>query len=279
MDKKSTYEKVAHALDYIHIHFKEQPALERVAHEVNLSPHHFQKVFTEWVGISPKKFLQFISVEHAKKILQESRATLFNTAYQTGLSGTGRLHDLFVTIEGMTPGEFKDGGKNLSLHYSYAETSFGEILIASTPIGICHIAFVESRETALDDLQNCFPNATYTHRTDVLQKQALKVFNCNMADAPNITLHLRGTDFQLKVWKTLLQIPSGNLASYGALAEAIEKPNASRAVGTAVGSNPVAYIIPCHRVIQSSGVLGNYKWNGTRKKALIGWEASKYENL
>jgi AraC family transcriptional regulator of adaptative response/methylated-DNA-[protein]-cysteine methyltransferase len=242
---------------------------------VHISPFHFQRLFTDWAGVSPKKFLQYISVQHAKNILKEQQATLFDAAYETGLSGTGRLHDLFIKIEGMTPGEFKNGGENLMINYSYAETPFGNIVVASTAKGICYMAFADDEQKAFADLQQHFPNAGFKQMLDIIQQNALYIFTHNWTELHQIKLHLKGTDFQLKVWETLLKIPMGQLSTYGAIAQQIKNPNASRAVGTAIGSNPVAFLIPCHRVIQSTGTFGGYMWGPIRKTAIIGWEAAK----
>lgn len=270
------YNRIAEAIDYIKANFREQPNLDAVAEKVHLSPFHFQRLFTEWAGTSPKKFLQYISVEHAKKILKEnSQATLFDTAYETGLSGTSRLHDLFVNIEGMTPAEYKNGGKNLFINYSFAESPFGNIIVASTEKGVCFMAFAESEAIGLEDLKHKFPNATFARKLDLVQQNALFIFQNDWSKLSEIKLHLKGTDFQLKVWETLLKIPMGQLSTYGSIAQQIEKPNASRVVGTAIGSNPVAFLIPCHRVIQSSGTFGGYMWGNTRKTAIIGWEGAQ----
>lgn len=269
------YNRIAEAIEYIKTNFKSQPSLEKLAEKVHISPAHFQRMFTEWAGTSPKKFLQFISVEHAKKILKEEQATLFDTAFETGLSSTSRLHDLFVNIEGMTPAEYKNGGKNLYINYSFAESPFGNVIVASTPKGICYMAFEENEEMALNNLQTKFPNASFQRKLDLMQQNALFIFQNDWNKLNEIKLHLKGTDFQLKVWESLLKIPMGGLSTYGNLAEKIGNPNASRAVGTAIGNNPVAYLIPCHRVIQSTGKFGDYMWGNTRKTAIIGWEGVK----
>jgi AraC family transcriptional regulator of adaptative response/methylated-DNA-[protein]-cysteine methyltransferase len=270
-----TYHRIAEAIEYIKTNFKQQPNLDDVAQKVNLSPYHFQRLFSEWAGTSPKKFLQYISVEHAKKLLEEKHTSLFDTAYQTGLSGTSRLHDLFINIEGMTPAEYKKGGKNLTINYSIAESPFGNLIVASTTKGICYMAFNENESLSLEDLIAKFPNASFSRKLDLLQQNALFIFQHDWSKLPQIKLHLKGTDFQLKVWETLLKIPMGQLSTYGAIAHQIEKPYASRAVGTAIGSNPIAFLIPCHRVIQSSGTIGGYMWGSTRKTAMIGWEGAK----
>jgi AraC family transcriptional regulator of adaptative response/methylated-DNA-[protein]-cysteine methyltransferase len=269
------YSRIAEAIDYIKGNFKIQPNLNDVADQVHLSPSHFQRLFTEWAGTSPKKFLQYISVEHAKRILKDEQATLFETAHETGLSSTSRLHDLFVNIEGMTPAEYKNGGMDLAINYSFAESPFGSLIVASTPKGVCYMAFQDDEELAMDDLKRRFPNADFQRRLDLLQQNALFIFQNDWSKLNEIKLHLKGSDFQLKVWESLLKIPMGKLQTYGHVAEQIGHPKASRAVGTAIGSNPVAFLIPCHRVIQSSGTFGGYMWGPTRKAAIIGWEGAK----
>jgi AraC family transcriptional regulator, regulatory protein of adaptative response / methylated-DNA-[protein]-cysteine methyltransferase len=271
------YNRIAAAIKYIETHFKDQPNLDEVAANVHLSPFHFQKLFTDWAGVSPKKFLQYISIQYAKNILKDKQATLFDAAFETGLSGTGRLHDLFVKIEGMTPGEFKNGGEHLCINYSYAETPFGNIVVASTTKGICYMAFADDEQQALIDLQQYFPKANFKQILDTIQQNALYIFTQDWAKLPQIKLHLKGTNFQLKVWETLLKIPIGQLSTYGDIATQIKNPKAARAVGTAIGSNPVAFLIPCHRVIQATGTLGGYMWGPIRKTAIIGWEAAKIQ--
>jgi len=273
--EKTNYSRIAEAIGYINENFKTQPGLEEVAEKIHVSPFHFQRLFTEWAGVSPKKFLQYITVEHAKKLLKENQATLFDTAFETGLSGTGRLHDLFINIEGMSPGEYKNGGENLTINYSFAETPFGNILVASTPRGICHMSFADNETLALRSMQEMFPNASYRQMVDLAQQNVLYVFTHDWTRLNQIKLHLKGTEFQLKVWETLLKIPMGQLATYGNIAKQIQRPTASRAVGTAIGDNPVAFLITCHRVIQSSGVFGQYHWGSIRKTAIIGWEAAR----
>lgn len=269
------YQRIAKAIEYIQSNFKLQPNLDEVAEKVNLSPAHFQKIFTDWAGTSPKKFLQFISLEHAKSLLKEEKANLFDAALETGLSSTSRLHDLFVNIEGMSPAEYKNGGKNLNINYSFSESPFGEIMTASTGKGVCYMAFAENKENALRDLVNKFPNASFFEKQDEFQQNALSIFTKDWSELGAIKLHLKGTDFQLKVWESLLTIPMGKLSTYGNLAREIGSPKASRAVGTAIGSNPVAFLIPCHRVIQSTGKIGGYMWGSDRKQMMIGWESSK----
>jgi AraC family transcriptional regulator of adaptative response/methylated-DNA-[protein]-cysteine methyltransferase len=272
LKEQTNFDRIALAIQYISTHYREQPDLDDVAAKVNLSPFHFQRLFTEWAGVSPKKFVQFMSISHAKNILREN--TILETAWEAGLSGPGRLHDLFVTIEGMTPGEYKNGGESLLIRYSYHDSPFGPMLIASTGKGICYMAFENEEQNVIEDLHHLFPNAGFMHQSDMLHQAALSFignYNCDN----KIRLHLKGTPFQLKVWEALLKIPVGRLTSYGAVAKSISHPSASRAVGSAIGDNPVALIIPCHRVIQQCGVIGNYHWGPFRKKAIIAWEASK----
>jgi len=275
--QQTNFNRIAGAIDFIQHNFKQQPALDEVAEAIHVSPFHFQKLFTDWAGVSPKKFLQYITVEHAKKMLKEDQSTVTDAAFETGLSGTGRLHDLFINIEGMTPGEYKNGGENLSINYSFAETLFGNIIIASTAKGICYIAFADDEAQALQELYNNFPKATYRQVTDLAQQNVLYFFRHDWSKLSQVKLHLKATDFQLKVWETLLKIPAGKLTTYGDIAKSIDKPNASRAVGTAIGDNPVAFLIPCHRVIQSTGMFGQYHWGSTRKTAMIGWEAAQLQ--
>ena len=273
--QKINFERIAAAIDYIKANFKSQPSLEEIASHIHMSPHHFQRMFTEWAGTSPKKFLQYISVEYAKSLLSEKKNTLFDTSIESGLSGSSRLHDLFIKIEGMTPGEFKNRGENLNINYSFFGSPFGKIIVASTKKGICHLAFTEDEVAAINSLKSKFSKAEFHNIKDNFQKNGVSIFSADWKNLPLIKLHLKGTEFQLKVWEALLKIPSGQLTTYGKIASAIETPNASRAVGTAIGANPVAWLIPCHRVIQSSGIFGGYRWGTIRKAAIIGWEAAK----
>jgi AraC family transcriptional regulator of adaptative response/methylated-DNA-[protein]-cysteine methyltransferase len=270
------FERIAQAIDYIGRNFRAQPSLDEVSAHVHLSPYHFQRLFSDWAGVSPKKFLQYISVEHAKSMLRAPQVTLFDVAHETGLSGTGRLHDLFVNIEGMTPGEYKNGGADLHITFSCSDSPFGKMGIASTARGICFMAFTESEIQAMSNLQAQFPNARIEIGPSAMHDRASEVFSGGKTGTAQ--LHLKGTPFQFKVWEALLKIPTGRLSSYGALASEIGAPGASRAVGTAIGKNPIAYLIPCHRVIQSGGLPGGYRWGTTRKAAMIGWEAARNSN-
>ena len=272
------FERIAKAIEYIQTNFKSQPNLDEVAEKIHMSPYHFQRLFSEWAGTSPKKFLQYISIEYAKKLLSQQSATLSETTYETGLSSTSRLHDMFISIEGMTPLEYKSGGRNLRINYSFAESPFGETLIASTSKGICHLAFADNRAEALARLHNQFSNASFNPSVDDFQQNVMSFFKLSRDNLNQIKLHLKGTGFQLKVWEALLKIPVGQLTTYGNVAKQIDNPEASRAVGSAIGNNPVAFLIPCHRVIQASGIIGGYMWGTTRKTAIIGWEAVRVMN-
>lgn len=271
------YQRIERAIAYIHDNFKDQPSLEEIAAAIQVSPFHFQRIFTEWAGVSPKKFMQYTNLEYAKGMLRNRGSTLLDTAYETGLSGASRLHDLFVSIEGMTPGEYKNGGMGLQINYCFAASPFGKLLVASTHKGVCHMSFEEDEPRALIDLKTRFPGASHHRIIDKFQQDALIIFQKDWTKLDQIKLHLIGTPFQIKIWECLLKIPFGSLATYSDIAKAIDKPEASRAVGTAIGANPVAYLIPCHRVIQASGKTGGYMWGTVRKSAIIGWEASKIE--
>lgn len=272
-------ERMKSAILFLMKNYTTQPRLNEIAENVHMSSFHFQKMFQEWVGVTPKQFTQYLSIEHAKKILKETKATLVDTTQKIGLSGTGRLHDLFVNIEGMTPGEYKNGGENLFINYTFTSTPFGVVIIASTDKGICYMAFVDKNEKeALDRLKNSFPNAKYRHLFDKKQENALSVFTKDWNKISEIKLHLRGTDFQLKIWETLLKMPYGGLISYSDLALEAGYKNAQRSVGTALSANPVIFLIPCHRVIKASGIIGNYHYGEERKSAMIGWEAAQLDN-
>ncbi len=274
------YQRIEKAIEFLTVNYKKQPSLDEAAEHVNLSPFHFQRMFVDWAGVTPKQFLQHISIGHARLLLKQDGATLFETAYETGLSGTSRLHDLFIKMEGMTPGEYKNGGECLTINYSFAESPFGILLVASTFKGICHMAFVdEGEEKAFGALMERFPNAQFHRLLDLFQQNAIFVFAQDWSKLSEIKLHLRATAFQLKVWETLLSVPMGGLTSYSKLAAQAGLPGASRAVGSAVASNPVAFLIPCHRVIRSTGELGQYAWGSCRKNAMVGWEISQSKQV
>lgn len=268
------YQRIAEAIEFIHENFAAQPDLDAIAAHIHVSPFHFQKMFKEWAGVSPKKFLQYTSLQHAKSLLEQNY-TVADAAFETGLSGTGRLHDLFVNIEGMTPGEYRNGGSSLTILYNIVQSPFGPLFVASTGKGISNIFFAEDEITGLAELKSLWPKATIKMGKDEQQQYVREFFNDDWSNLHKIKLHLKGTAFQMKVWEALLKIPAGRLATYSSVAASIGNPKASRAVGSAVGDNPVAYLIPCHRVIRATGVLGDYHWGTTRKAAIIGWESGK----
>ncbi len=270
------YRRIAQAIAYLEEHALEQPSLDEVAEQMGLSPYHFQRLFKTWAGVSPKRFLQYLTVERAKKLLRQS-ASVLDAALDVGLSGPGRLHDLFVNVEAMTPGEFKNQGKDLQLSYGFHATPFGECLLAVTSRGICSLSFIDPENHAepLKYLLNAWQDASIEENPETGKSTINQIFgqSGDRCQAP-INLLLRGTNFQLKVWEALLRIPEGAVVSYGNLAASIGHPGAHRAVGTAVGKNPVAYLIPCHRVLRANGEIGGYRWGTTRKRAILAREAA-----
>ena len=268
--------RVAHAIDYLVAHQAQQPSLATVAEQVGLSAAHFQREFSRWAGISPKQFLQHLNLQAVRRALRESDAPLLQVAWDSGLSGSGRLHDLCVHLHAMTPQEWRDGGAALTLSYSNGHSLFGPVLLASTERGLCHLAFVPDAAQGLAQLQAQFPKARLVAQATPLHQQALNALNGAPASLAQLRLHLRASAFQLKVWQALLALPEGGCTTYGELARQIGQPRAARAVGTAVGANPVAVLIPCHRVIQRSGALGGYRWDPARKHALLAWESARH---
>ncbi len=278
-EKHYNYHIVEKAISFIVDHFKEQPNLEEIAKHLNLSPTHFQNIFTDWAGVRPKKFTRYLNINYAKQLLNKNEdVNLFQTALVTELSGANRLYNLFVKVERMTPSEYKNGGQALQINYSYSSCYFGEILVASTTKGTCYLVFYDDRDIAFKLLKADFPLASFEERLDDLQQSVIAILQNNFTDPKTIKLHLKGTDFQWKVWEALLNIPFGGLSTFSRIASEVGSPNAARAVGTAIGNNPVAFIIPCHRVIQNSGKLGGYIWGLNRKSAIVGWEAAKVDN-
>lgn len=267
------YLRVEQAIRYLENHYKDQPELQQVAANVGLSEYHFQRLFTRWAGVSPKRFLQFLTKEGAKDLLDRSE-NLLDTTHQVGLSSLGRLHDLFVTAEAVTPGEYKSRGAGVTIRYGIHPTPFGKCLIATTERGICHLGFVQTSEgDAIDQLVTDWKQARMIedYRSTVALIEPIFDLRYQHRGKP-LNVHLRGTNFQLKVWEALLQIPAGEVTTYAGLAARIGHPNATRAVGTAVGHNPIAVLIPCHRVIRKVGDFGNYRYGAPRKKALLARE-------
>ena len=268
------YERVRAAIRYIEDHARDQPELSDVAAAVNMSEFHFQRLFRRWAGITPKRFLQYLTVGHAREALDESRSVL-DAAFEAGLSGPGRLHDLFVSCEAMTPGEYKKLGSGLVIRYGFHPSPFGECLIFLTGRGICGLAFVESdREATLRDLGAQWSLATLRHEPRATAPVAAEIFGGSVGESRPLRLVLKGTNFQIRVWEALMRIPPGRVTTYEALGACIGKPTASRAVGSAVGRNSISYLVPCHRVIHKSGLVTGYRWGHVRKRALLGWEAA-----
>jgi AraC family transcriptional regulator of adaptative response/methylated-DNA-[protein]-cysteine methyltransferase len=273
------YLRIEQAILYLENHFKDQPNLDEVAANVGLSEYHFQRLFTRWAGVSPKRFLQFVTKESAKELLDKSE-NLLDTTHQVGLSSLGRLHDLFVTTEAVTPGEYKSKGEGVTIRYGIHLTPFGQCLIGLTERGICHLGFVQSSEgEAIDNLVNDWKEAKMIEDYRATASLVGPIFDLqfNTRIKP-LTLHLRGTNFQLKVWEALLQIPTGAVTTYEGIASRIGKPSATRAVGTAVGHNPIAVLIPCHRVVRKAGEFGKYRYGALRKKALLAYESALTPN-
>lgn len=270
------YRTVEEAIEYLEEHSRQQPNLKAVAESVHLSEYHFQRLFTRWVGISPKRFLQYLTKERAKALLQESESVL-EAAYEAGLSGPGRLHDLFVTCEAVTPGDYKAHGEDLEIVYGFHATPFGDCLLAVTDKGICDLIFVrgEDRQQALTALQKRWARADLVEDSGRTRPFVTQIFTwLSGGEAKPLSVHLRGTNFQIKVWEALMRIPSGTMVSYEDIALSIGMPKAARAVSNAVARNPIPVIIPCHRVIRKMGAFGGYRWGTARKKALLGWEAA-----
>ncbi len=266
------YIRIEQAIRYLETNYQRQPELAEVASVVGLSEFHFQRLFTRWAGISPKRFLQYLTKEGAKELLQ--RASVLETAYSVGLSGPGRLHDLMITTEAVTPGQVRAKGQGLTIEYGFGATPFGEALVGITERGICFFGFVEKeREAAIDILRGEWPLAALEHAPGQASRILSSVFEAASPSGP-LPLYLSGTNFQLKVWEALLNIPIGSVTTYQSIATAIGQPAAARAAGTAIGQNPIAYIIPCHRVIRKVGEFGKYRYGSARKKALLGWEAA-----
>ncbi len=268
------YRLVEQAIHFIEANARRQPELDEIAAAVGLSEYHFQRLFTRWAGISPKRFLQFLTKENAKELLARSE-NLLDTTHQVGLSSLGRLHDLFISTEAVTPGEFKSCGAGLTLRYGIHASSFGPCLVAVTERGICHFGFVQTSEgNAVDHLAEDWSQAKMIEDYRATAPLIEPIFDLSQRGRASLRLHLRGTNFQIKVWEALLKIPAGAATTYGQIAAQIGHPSATRAVGTAVGRNPVAVLIPCHRVLRKDGDFGNYRYGSARKKALLGWEAT-----
>jgi AraC family transcriptional regulator of adaptative response/methylated-DNA-[protein]-cysteine methyltransferase len=267
------YRYIEKAIEYIRANARRQPELDEIAFAVGLSGYHLQRLFTRWAGISPKRFVQFLTKEHAKSLLARSE-NLLETAHQVGLSSLGRLHELFIVTEAVTPGEFKSRGAGLTIRYGLHPSPFGKCLIATTERGVCHLSFVQNGEgEALDILAADWSQAQMSEDYQITAPLVERIFAISLDASQPIRLHLRGTNFQLKVWEALLKIPLGTAATYQQIAEWVGSPNAARAAATAVGQNPIAALIPCHRVIRKNGDFGNYRYGAARKMALLAKES------
>jgi AraC family transcriptional regulator of adaptative response/methylated-DNA-[protein]-cysteine methyltransferase len=271
------YERIAGVIQYLDTHHTEQPDLAVLANHVGLSPFHFHRLFSNWAAITPKDFLQCLTLAHAKNLLQEGNSVL-DAALISGLSGPGRLHDLCVSLEAATPGEIKSGGAGWTITAGIADTPFGKCLLGESPRGICHLSFIDSAEdaSAWAALQEIWPQAQVLRNNNVAAQFAARIFepaNAIQTQSP-LRACVRGTAFQVQVWRALLQIQPGTLVSYGQLAATLGKPDAARAVGTAIGQNALAYLVPCHRVIRETGVVGDYRWGRIRKRAILAWESA-----
>ena len=272
------YYRIEQAIKFLEDNFQRQPNLDEVAEKVHLSPFHFQRMFTEWAGISPKRFLQFLTVDFLKEKLNESR-NLVEAAEIAGLSSQSRVYDLFTTLEAVTPQEYKMQGAGITIYYGFHATPFGECLIGATDRGVCWLSFLPlgmNQNEEIEAMKSHWHNSIFYKdelRTSQVASQIFNIGNTN----PNKKLHLfvKGTNFQVKVWRALLDIPSGYVTTYQGIAEKIDSPKAMQAVGSAVGSNHIAYLIPCHRVIRKDGILGEYRWSASRKKSIIGWEMAR----
>jgi len=268
------YSRIEKAIHFLDERFPEQPDLAEVAKSVNLSPYHFQRLFKRWAGISPKRFLQFLMLDYAKHALERS-GNVLDAAYAVGLSSPSRLHDLFVTVEAVTPGEFRRRGAGLRIRYGFHPSPFGECLLAATDRGICAMYFVTNgRAAVLNEVRRRWPAADFVLDPDSTGSYLNRIFPRNNRPG-KLPIDLRGTNFQIKVWQALLEIPPGAVVPYEDLAARVDNPKATRAVGTAVGQNPIAFIIPCHRVIRKVGAIGNYHGGVERKRAILAWEAAR----
>ena len=271
------YEVVKRTLAFIHENWREQPSLEAIAAEAQLSPIHLQRLFTRWAGLSPKAFLQAVTLDHARSLLRDS-ASILDTAYEVGLSGPGRLHDLFVTHEAMSPGEWKARGAGLTIRYGFHPSPFGRALVMITDRGLAGLAFTDEPGgmDAFEDMSSRWPNAHYVEDSDATAPYAARVFDPKRWDPKEpLRVVLIGSDFQVRVWQALLRIPMGCAVTYSSIAEKLGQPTASRAVGAAVGRNPISFVVPCHRALGKSGALTGYHWGLTRKRAMLGWESGK----
>jgi AraC family transcriptional regulator of adaptative response/methylated-DNA-[protein]-cysteine methyltransferase len=270
------YQQIARAIDYLYMNFRNQPSLEEVAAQVNMSAFHFQRMFTEWAGISPKRFLQFLTTDYLKHRIT-GFDNLLDAADAAGLSSQSRVYDLFVNLEAVTPQEYKDKGNGILIEYGFHNTPFGECIVGVTGRGICHLSFLqqENRSVAIEELESAWGKAQVRENSRSTELMAQAIFHRKPGSQEKLSVLVKGTNFQVKVWNALLEVPYGTVSTYQSLARHIEEPNALQAVGSAIGANPIAYLIPCHRIIKKNLIIGEYHWGTERKKAMLGWEMSK----
>ena len=276
---QNDYDLVRRAVEYISQHWRDQPSLETIAEAVGMKPLSLQRLFTRWAGLSPKAFVQALTLDHARSLLADS-ASVLDATYEVGLSGPGRLHDLFVTHDAMTPGDYKARGAGIVIRYGYHISPFGIALLMVTDRGLAGLSFNDpgGEKAAFEDMAGRWPNAAYVEDMAATQPYAARIFDpARWRQDEPLRVVMIGTDFQVRVWQALLRIPMGTARSYSSLAQEIGKPAASRAVGAAVGANPVSFVIPCHRALGKSGALTGYHWGLTRKRAILGWEAGQLE--
>lgn len=274
------YQRIEQAIQYLEKNFQRQPELDEVAEQVHLSPFHFQRIFTDWAGISPKRFLQFLTVDFLKKKLKESK-NLVEAAESAGLSAQSRVYDLFTTLEAVTPQEYRQKGSGIRIEYGIHETPFGACLMGVTERGICWLSFIQADEDAklrIEEMKQHWNSSVFHQNQELTAAFIQKIFHPGQHPGSKLHVFVKGTNFQVKVWEALLKIPLGTVTTYQGIAEQIQSPKAMQAVGSAVGSNHIAYLIPCHRVIRKDGILGEYRWNPTRKKGMIGWEMARSED-
>ena len=277
----NNYDRIARVIRYLDAHHSEQPNLATLAAEAGLSPFHFHRLFSTWSGVTPKDFLQCLTLTSLKKLLRDGESVL-DAALQTGMSGPGRAHDLCVCLEAASPGEIKSGGAGWTITAGLAESPFGDCLIAEGPRGVCHLAFAGAGEqkNAWRELKMEWPNAQLREDNITAQKKARQIFSGSpTSERAPLRVFVQGTEFQVRVWRALLRVGPGQLTTYGRLAQKIGHPSAARAVGSAVGANPIAFLIPCHRVIRESGVIGEYRWSPLRKRALLTWETLRTSSV
>lgn len=278
------YERIEKVIRYLESHYLEQPDLRTLAKVARLSEFYFHRLFSRWAGIMPKAFLKFLTAKHAKALLRRSQGVL-EASLDSGLSGPGRLHDLLVTVDGITPGEFKNYGQGIEIRYGFHPTPFGTCIIATTARGVCHLSFLDSGSpthpaSMVNQLRSAWPNADIRHHPRSTRHIVSTIFNRpRRSQMEKLSLFLIGTPFRMKVWEALLKIPPGHVVSYQDVALFLENPHASRAIGTALSENPVAFLIPCHRVIRETGIVGDYRWGHVRKKAILAWESGHDEGV